>query len=172
MRWRVIFMVSVSVFPWWGLWGRWKVFRPSPTGGEEMLAEILLTQDQPKCHEPVMPPSVPGRQLWWSDALLTLSRPRIKKFRKKVRFSLTLCVLTLCAFVQYFTCFCICGQRLLWDLRQSLAVTNFSVILFILLIIPCDVLQLSLVFLLCCWIPVSLLSELGQRVQLSHTECW
>lgn len=43
-----------------------------------MLSGILLTEDQTKCDEPVMPPSVPGRQLWQSDALLTLSGPRIK----------------------------------------------------------------------------------------------
>lgn len=52
--------------------------RNLPRGGEEMLDELLLTQDHPKCNEPVMPPGVPGRQLRWSDALLTLSRPRIK----------------------------------------------------------------------------------------------
>lgn len=31
-------------------------------GGEEMLEEITLTQDQPKSNEPVMPPSAPGSQ--------------------------------------------------------------------------------------------------------------
>lgn len=37
--------------------------RNLPQGGENMLEEITLTQDQPKCNEPVMPPSTPGRQL-------------------------------------------------------------------------------------------------------------